>query len=138
MTFTVYGQPAPQGSKRHVGHGVIIESSKAVKPWRTAVEQCVLLAAPFGTRPYPILIRGPVELFVTFTFQRPKTAKKSVVHKTSTPDLSKLVRSTEDALTTAGVWEDDSRVVRCYAEKLYTGHPDAMPVPGAVIRVEPA
>ena len=36
--FTVHGLPAPQGSKRHVGKGVMVESSKYVKPWREAVK----------------------------------------------------------------------------------------------------
>lgn len=31
--FHVIGLPAPQGSKKHVGHGVMVESSKKVKPW---------------------------------------------------------------------------------------------------------
>ena len=31
------GDPAPQGSKSHVGNGVMIESSKRVKPWRRQV-----------------------------------------------------------------------------------------------------
>ena len=30
-------EPAPQGSKRHVGGGRLIEASKRVKPWRQAV-----------------------------------------------------------------------------------------------------
>lgn len=29
LTVTVLGTPAPQGSKRHVGNGVVVESSKA-------------------------------------------------------------------------------------------------------------
>src|ERR1700676_3259288 len=37
MKITVRGIPAPQGSKRHVGGGRMIEMSKAVGPWREAV-----------------------------------------------------------------------------------------------------
>ena len=42
MIIVVYGQPAPQGSKRGIIHRhtkrvVLIESSKKVKPWRAAV-----------------------------------------------------------------------------------------------------
>ena len=36
IEIKVIGLPAPQGSKRHVGHGVMIESSNNVKPWREA------------------------------------------------------------------------------------------------------
>ena len=44
LTFRVYGTPAPQGSKRHVGRGVMVESSKKVAPWR----QDVVAAAAAG------------------------------------------------------------------------------------------
>ena len=44
ITFEVYGQPAPQGSKRHVGGGRMIESSKAVAPWREAVKWAAIEA----------------------------------------------------------------------------------------------
>ncbi|QDH92357.1 RusA-like resolvase [Gordonia phage Spooky] len=39
MTNTIWipGIPAPQGSKRHVGNGILIESSKRVGPWRAVV-----------------------------------------------------------------------------------------------------
>lgn len=37
IAFDVYGEPAPQGSKRHVGGGRMIESSAKVKPWRQDV-----------------------------------------------------------------------------------------------------
>jgi crossover junction endodeoxyribonuclease RusA len=37
VAFTVRGLPAPQGSKRHVGGGRMVESSANVKPWRADV-----------------------------------------------------------------------------------------------------
>ena len=37
IEFFVEGIPASQGSKRHVGRGILIESSKRVKPWRSDV-----------------------------------------------------------------------------------------------------
>jgi hypothetical protein len=45
--------------------------------------------------------------------------------------------STEDALTDAGVWEDDSRVVEYKRlAKVFPGEDvDALDVPGAVIRI---
>jgi hypothetical protein len=51
------------------------------------------------------------------------------------PDLSKLARSTEDAITEAGLWADDARVSE-YARlaKVWPGcDPDALPVPGVVV-----
>ena len=37
VTIKVSGEPAPQGSKRHVGGGRMIEASKKLPPWREAV-----------------------------------------------------------------------------------------------------
>jgi len=37
ITFFVPGKPAPQGSKRHVGRGIMLESSREVGPWRERV-----------------------------------------------------------------------------------------------------
>lgn len=155
MTFRVLGNPAPQGSKRPfknrvTGATIMVESSKNVKPWRIAVEQAVMLQCQFGARSDPILFRGPVALDVTFTLARPKSAKKGA-RPAGRPDIDKLVRSTLDALTTSGVFEDDGCVVSLIAEKVYQlkqyapgsfDPPDlsgeVMPVPGAVIRVEMA
>lgn len=143
----VRGLPAPQGSKRHVGRGIMIESSKYVKPWRqdvrAAAEQWIL------TRPGLYPMDGPLSVDMVFSMPRPKghygTGRNAGVLKGSAPsypqgmpDLSKLVRSTEDALTSAGLWKDDSRVVE-YGRlaKVYVASddPDALPCTGAVIRV---
>ena len=35
LSFVVLGSPVGQGSKRHVGNGVMMESPK-LKPWRLA------------------------------------------------------------------------------------------------------
>lgn len=132
ITITVIGMPAPQGSKRHVGNGVMIESSKKVKPWREAVKWAAL---EYKMTRGSVHTGGAISLEVTFTMPRPKSAKRGAVAD-KRPDLSKLVRSTEDALTESGAWEDDSRVIACLARKAFPGqHPDALDVPGAVIRI---
>jgi Holliday junction resolvase RusA-like endonuclease len=144
LTFAVRGLPAPQGSKRHIGRGVMVESSKRVKPWREAVRTEASIAMTLAG-----LARfdGPLVLEVTFYFDRPRshyrTGKNAHLLRdgapaapASVPDLSKLVRSTEDALTDAGVWVDDSRVVLLLAGKRYTGsNRTGMPTPGAEVRV---
>ena len=120
FTCRVYGTPASQGSKRHVGRGIMIESSKKLKPWREAVKFAAL-------EKLCLLIDGPVTLSVTFYFLRPKTSKRP--YPSVAPDLSKLIRSTEDALTDVGVWYDDALVVSTTAHKRYcpTGqHPGAL------------
>lgn len=132
IEIVVHGKPAPQGSKRFVGHarsgkGILIESSRYVKPWREAVMWTVKscrLAGPMS---------GPVGVSMTFYMPRPKAAKKGSLPATR-PDLSKLVRSTEDALVDAGVLRDDAQIVKLAAEKRYVGGEFASP--GAVIRIE--
>jgi crossover junction endodeoxyribonuclease RusA len=108
----------------------MVESSKLVKPWREAVKYAALQVTMF------VKIEGPVCLDVAFTMARPKSAKKGAVPSTR-PDLSKLVRATEDALTDVGAWEDDARVVRLIATKFYVGELGALHVPGAVINIRP-
>lgn len=140
MIIIVRGLPAPQGSKRHVGKGIMVESSKNVKPWREAVKQAVLTACGIGGESSAAVpgIAGPVEVSMTFTMPKPKSAKRGAV-PSSRPDLSKLVRSTEDALTDVGAWEDDARVVRCVAAKVFPGEgSDSLGAPGAVIRIKQA
>jgi crossover junction endodeoxyribonuclease RusA len=136
VEIRVIGLPAPQGSKRLIGHtragrGILVESSAKVKPWREAVKYAAL-----ETR--ECCINGPVDVEMVFTLPKPKSApKKRRTWPDRKPDLSKLIRSTEDALTDAGVWEDDARVVHCDAAKVFPGeHPDALAVPGAVIRIK--
>lgn len=146
MTITVYGSPAPQGSKKFMGvrggKGIMVESSKAVKPWREAVKSAGLEEMEMGERPSGDLTyfppaEGPIEVRMTFTLPKPKSApKRRRTYPDRTPDLSKLVRSTEDALTQAGVWEDDARIVKCTASKVYPGEgTDALHIPGAVIHI---
>ncbi|GAA0969989.1 hypothetical protein GCM10009555_018120 [Acrocarpospora macrocephala] len=155
ITITVHGTPAPQGSKRHVGNGVMVESSKKVKPWRQDVKAAALAAMEarstvlYGGIGQVSLVRltGAVALDITFTFTRPKSHYRTgrnahllrdaaPVRPIGYPDASKILRSTEDALTEAGVWEDDSRVVDVSVAKRYALEgPDTLHVPGAVIRI---
>lgn len=158
ITIRVYGQPAPQGSKRYAGHrrnaasgrisAVLLEQSKRVKPWRTQVEAAArgVIAAFPGWQP----LDGPLAADMVFTISdKPNSrpvwwpqgtpwSRKLHWRPASSPDLSKLARSTEDALTTAGAWKDDARLVQ-YGQlaKYYVGgnHPDALEQTGAVIRI---
>ncbi len=143
MTITVYGQPAPQGSKRFLGvrggKGIMVESSKAVKPWREAVKFAALEERRDLSLGMDELftIEGPLNIHMVFTVPKPRSApKRRRTWPDRKPDLSKLVRSTEDALTDAGVWEDDARIVRCVASKVYPGEgTDSLNTPGAVIHI---
>ena len=118
--FTVEGlSPAPQGSKRHVGGGRMIESSAKVKPWREAVRQEALATgAPMTDQ--------PVFVQLTFRFIRPKGHHNSkgelrpsapTQHSTR-PDIDKLARSTLDGLTGV-LFSDDSQVAFMTCTKEY-------------------
>lgn len=140
ITVIVHGTPGPQGSKRHIGDGRMIESSKKVKPWRNRVQQAAVEAtgpacAALGLTEWEPLDQ-PLTVEMAFTLHRGKTVKR--LHHTTYPDLSKLLRSTEDALTAAKIWADDARIVR-YRDprKLYVGDtdPDTLTEPGCVIRI---
>jgi crossover junction endodeoxyribonuclease RusA len=120
IIFTVEGlSPAPQGSKRHVGGGRMIESSAKVKPWREAVRQGALATgSPMTDEPVYVVLR--------FRFIRPKghlnargmlKPSASVEHITR-PDLDKLIRSTLDGLT-GTLFKDDSQVAFLVASKEY-------------------
>lgn len=143
VVLEVRGLPAPQGSKKAVGTRkskrtgrmvtVMAESSKAVKPWRAAVEAVATEAAlKHGT------LDGPLWVHMTFTLPRPaRIPKLNAGRPITRPDLSKLVRSTEDALTDSGLIADDGRITDMHVRKRYVGvvEPDVLTGPGVVIEV---
>lgn len=138
ITFETYGQPAPQGSKRHVGGGRMIESSKAVAPWREAVKWAARHA--LAEAGHPPALDGPLLARVVFTVPKPKSAPKTRrTWPDRKPDLSKLLRSTEDAMTDAGLIADDARLVEfTRLAKVFPGEdPESLASPGVRVTVEP-
>lgn len=138
ISFDVVGMaPAPQGSKRPVGRdrqgrALMVESCKRVKPWRQLVADAALAAAPGRS-----LIASPCILCAEFRFTRPKghhgaagnLLPRAPRHHVVRPDASKLIRSTEDALTGV-LLRDDCQIVAPPALKRYC-LPDERP--GALI-----
>jgi Holliday junction resolvase RusA-like endonuclease len=134
-------RPAPQGSKRHVGRGRLIEQSKRVTPWRVAVDTAAKQAmnARWLAGDGEEELSGPLSVEVAFTVRKPASAPKRRVTWPITRDsgdIDKLLRSTLDALTTSGAIADDSMVVEVIARKMHPGEGlDALDAPGAVIRI---
>lgn len=136
LQFEVIGTPAPQGSKRHVGNGVMVESSAKVKPWRQDVAAAARDAAESAGWTAPA---GSVVVHLQFRLPRPRghygtgrnagRLKPSAPTHFRKPDLDKLVRSTLDALTTARVLGDDAQVALLTARKVYA---DDAPVGASV------
>lgn len=145
IKFRVNGIPAPQGSKRHVGGGRMVESSRAVGPWREAVRAEAFRAI---TELWAHeLYQEPMSVTVVFVLARPKshlyqggnppvgsTVRPSApAYPAKRPDLDKLARAVLDGLVAGGVMADDSQVVSLNCAKVFAGNGEA---PGAVIEVE--
>ena len=143
IRFDVYGTPAPQGSKRHVGNGVMVESSAKVRPWRQDVKYAALEAHESCGHPGHHFDKGtPVTVRATFYLARPKShyrtganahllRENAPIRPANKPDLDKLVRSTFDAIGEAGIWADDSQVT---ATEIYKRYADIRPH-GAHIKI---
>jgi crossover junction endodeoxyribonuclease RusA len=128
--FTVMGTPAPQGSKRHVGRGILVESSKKVAPWREAVKWEAIRV--HGGKPP---LEGPLYVSVHFYVRPPKKLKNGQQPITRTNgDIDKLLRSTFDALVDSGMIRDDSQIVCVTARKEFAS--DTTP-PQAMIGIGP-
>lgn len=110
------GKPAPQGSKRHVGHGRMVESSKAVGPWRESIRWALASAPRF---PEGTPVRADLLFIMPRPGSTPRRGPRSKPPAIRKPDLDKLVRAVLDAVTSAGVWSDDSCVTHIDTEKRY-------------------
>jgi crossover junction endodeoxyribonuclease RusA len=129
-----YGIPAPQGSKRHVGNGVMVEMSKKLKPWRAAVVEAVQHGG-FG----PVMDM-PLCVHAIFILLRPKyhfnargeLRDNAPVVVSKFPDCDKLLRSTMDALKQSGIIKDDALAWDQRGRKVYA-HPGEQP--GAIIHL---
>jgi crossover junction endodeoxyribonuclease RusA len=133
-SFTVWGIAAPQGSKRHVGKGMMLESSDRVRPWRQDVRFAAL-----EERPPNWDMATPMRLDLVFWFPRPAShygTRNGISYlKANAPiepvsarigDIDKLQRAVFDALTGVA-YLDDRQVVEVEARKAYLMGPDAAP-----------
>lgn len=142
--FRVIGKPQPGGSKNSFLHPktgkiVTIDACKRNKEWREKVALAFKKEHP-AFKKYPKHV--PIILDVIFLLPRPrchfgkgknknKLKKTAPTYPTVVPDLTKLVRSTEDALTGLA-WHDDASIIFQQSAKQYT-NPDADP--GALITI---
>jgi hypothetical protein len=128
LMFTAYGTPAPQGSKRIAG-GILLDVNRdRLHTWRDDVKAAAL-AAMAETPEWDRGTDGVLGAF-TFTFKRPRhhyvagdpsreLKDKAPRLHTRTPDLDKLLRSTWDALVSAGLIRDDCLIAQTFATKVY-------------------
>lgn len=116
VAFDVDGIAAGQGSmkalvSRTTGRAFVKHPAKTLA-WRKQIAQEARVAMRGRAA-----MTGPFAVSLTFTFRRPKSAKRRV-HVEVKPDLDKLIRAVFDAVTGI-VWWDDAQVVRCEAAKRY-------------------
>lgn len=143
IEFTVYGIPKPKGSLKHIGHGRMKEQLEGSPVWREAVKQAAINARIVGRIGASAVFRptmeGPIAAEISVTVPKPKSAPKR--RRTwpitrSSGDIDKIARNCLDALTDAGLIGDDSQVVDLHIAKCYPNEQhDALPTPGAIIRV---
>jgi len=127
LSIFVAGTPRPAGSKSSF-QGRITHAGQYTKKWMDSVNWTV--QQKVGR---PTLTFEPVILKLTFHMSRPSnhygTGRNKGVLKAKAanelhvkrPDLTKLTRAVEDALTGL-IWKDDSQVVAQQTVKCYTNH----------------
>lgn len=128
VSFEVFGVAQPKGNARgfvpqswatkaaaegKAPRVVITLDNSKTKGWEQLVAEQAQTVAADG------LFLGPVVLTVTFRLPRPASLAKRYLHHTKKPDLDKLLRATNDALTGV-LYTDDSQVVDLHARKTYT------------------
>ncbi|WP_282792966.1 RusA family crossover junction endodeoxyribonuclease [Streptomyces sp. CC224B] len=157
LDITVLGTPAGQGAISFKGRGRAVHTNHDVlMPWRGAITAAATRA--LGThqrvrvKKWPNCracgkpnrthgkITGPVAVQIGVTVERSPTAAKRgdlwPANRT-TSDIDHHARAVLDALCNASVFPDDGQVVALEVQKVFpvTPHPDALPRPGATIRV---
>ena len=135
--ITIEGiEAAPQGSKKHVGNGIMVEVCKRVGTWKKAVGR-------EARKVVKEIIIQPVHVELVFWFSRPVSHLNAKGEpKQSAPkypnrrqgDIDKLCRSTLDALTLSAI-ADDSQVVSLHARKYYSNKKET-PEPHSLITIQ--
>jgi Holliday junction resolvase RusA-like endonuclease len=126
LEFTVLGVAQQMGSKRaFVPKGwtrpIITDSNRNLKTWQVLVSEAAS-AAIRRLPPSERLLPREAGIRVTFTcyLPRPASLPKRVRAHTKAPDLDKVARSLNDALTSIA-FHDDAQVNELVAAKRYAG-----------------
>lgn len=132
ITIEVRGVPAPQGSKRHVGGGRIIEQVRGVAPWREAVRHETQHQVPEGQG----FARGvAVAAKISFRLPRPVSLPKKVLLPTRKKnDADKLLRAVLDGLVAGGALVDDGQVTHGVISKRFAS--DILPAGCRIVLTE--
>lgn len=130
IAFTVPGVAAPGGSKRAFAHPktgriIVTDDAKNNAGWKQRVS--IFARQAMEGRPP---LEGPLKMSMTFVVARPNSHYRTGKYEgrlkdwatttcpTSRPDVTKLVRAAEDAMSGI-VFKDDAQVVLQLAAKRY-------------------
>lgn len=118
LAIFIPGNPAAKGNIRYLGQrggrAILTDATKNLKPWDSRVRSA-LLDDENQPKAY---FDGPVHIELEFVMPRPvSTPKRFTPPAVKKPDLDKLQRAVFDAISSAGVWRDDSQVVSVQASK---------------------
>lgn len=130
LTLRVYGDPAPQGSKRVFNGRVVEASGEKLKRWRKAIAaECQRVKQENEN----IFFTHGVVVEVDFYLPRPASvSQKKRPHPIVPPDLDKLARGMLDGIGQSEViWGDDSQVINLIARKYYAD----LEAPGAIVTI---
>ncbi len=133
IQFFVQGKPRTAGSKsgyynKKLKRVLMAPAGEYQKPWMESVKWAAIQGGYDGR----VLVEKPIHLTLEFVFLRPKShlkkngelTKSAREMHTTKPDLTKLTRAVEDALTGL-IWRDDSQVVKQTTQKSY-GMPEGV------------
>ncbi len=82
----------------------------------------------------PLLpLEGPLEMVAHFYIERPKSTKRD----TPRFDIDNYLKGLMDAMTKAGVWNDDDQVAKVLAKKSFWTPDELAPEIGTFVSVEP-
>ncbi|GAB7101834.1 hypothetical protein JCM4814A_01480 [Streptomyces phaeofaciens JCM 4814] len=145
LTFTVAETPVTQGSVDVPAPGVV-KYSRELHNWLHQINAATQKAC--GTNWEPA--NCPIIMSAVFTLPRPKSAPKTkAVHAATKPDIDKLIRAVQDALSPSAekgfhVYTEDSHILgydpgpyKTYPAPLGT-HAWALPEPGVTIALTAA
>jgi len=133
MEFSIQGKAEPAGSKKafhnpkNPQHPIVTDDNRKAGPWKAEVKAAAMEAMR-RRNGHNGLMEGPIQVAMTFIVPRPQahftsTGNPSAVAKrmpfpTVRPDLLKLARAIEDAMTGI-VYRDDSQIVLERLQKVY-------------------
>ena len=134
IQFFIEGTPCGQPRPRFNGHHAY-NPPGPIDAWKAAIA--------YGSRIHrpKLPLTGPLEVNLSFVFDRPKSHYKgellrpnAPIHHIIKPDKDNLDKAALDTLTREGFWVDDSQVARGYTCKRYASRDEKA---GVLIFISP-